>query len=128
MKSTVTVKNIHLEFLLDWFYDCIGESCGDGAAVICCSNPSETADYFIEWWKQKHLPISQKNGYKLDEFYHHRSEYAGLDGESVVSYHDDNENYIFCNKVIDLSDGDMSFIVEEDCKTFDGEFTCRKID
>jgi hypothetical protein len=55
---------------MDWFYSSVTEASGDGAAVICCGNPKETSEYFIQWWKRRHLPQMKKNGYKKDEFWH----------------------------------------------------------
>ena len=69
----------------------------------------------------------KEHGYKKDEFFHPVEEYTGQNGELIVNYHDDNENFMFCDQVIDLGHGDVSFIVESDCKTLDGKFTCRKV-
>jgi hypothetical protein len=121
------LRNVDPHHIMDWFYYSVTEACGDGSAVICCGNPKETSDYFIEWWKAKHLPEMKWAGYQKDEFYHPIEEYAGQNGELIVNYHDSNENFMFCDKVIDLGFGDVSFIVESDCKTLDGKFTCLEV-
>jgi len=122
--SSVTIKNVWLEYIMEWFYFSVTEACGDGAAAICCGNPKETSEYFIQWWKKRWLPTMKKRGYKKDEFFHSKEEYTGQNGESIVNYHDSNENFIFCDQIIDLGHGDVSFIIESACKTFDGNFTC----
>jgi hypothetical protein len=126
--SSVTIKNVWVEHIMEWFYSSVCEAGGDGAAVICCGNPKETSEYFIQWWKKRWLPAMKKKGYKKDEFYHSVEEYAGQNGELIINYHDSNENFMFCDKVIDIGFGDVSFIVESDCKTFDGKFTCLGVD
>lgn len=113
---------------MQWFYSTVCESCGDGAAVICCGNPKETSEYFVQWWKKRRLPAMKESGYKKDEFWHPVEEYTGQNGELIINYHDSNENFMFCDKIIDLGHGDVSFIVESDCKTFDGNFTCLGVD
>jgi len=118
--STVKISEVYPEAIVEWFFSVIMGSCGDGAAVICCNNPRETADFFIKWWTEVYLPEAQQNGYKRTEFYHPREEYTGPDGEIVVNYHDSNENFMFCDKEIDLGHGDVSFIIEEDCKSYKG--------
>jgi hypothetical protein len=127
-KAHVRLDNVDLSYLMEWFCYSVSEACGDGAAVICCGNPKETSDYFIEWWKKKYLPEMKRAGYKKDEFYHPVEEYAGQNGELIINYHDSNENFMFCDKVIDIGFGDVSFIVESDCKTYDGKFTCLGVD
>ena len=130
--TTVIVKNLFLEKLMKWFYESVKESGGDGAAIICCGNPAETADFFIKWWKKNHLPGMKRAGYKLDEFYHPRSEYLDGDGSLIVNYHDWNENFMFCDKKTQLLYGDISFFIEEDCISGEGHdasdtFKCLKV-
>ncbi len=123
--SRVTVEGVHSEYLFHWFWYTVGEPCGDGAACICCGNPEETSDEFIKWWKRGHLVEMQHRGYRRDEFYHPRDEYKGSDGELIVNYHDSNENFMFCDKEIDLGFGDISFIVTKDCVAFRDGFIIR---
>ena len=123
-KAHARLNNVNPHHIMDWFYSSVTEASGDGAAVICCANPKETSEYFIQWWKKRRLPQMKKNGYKKDEFFHPVEEYTGQNGELIVNYHDSNENFMFCDQVIDLGHGDVSFIVESDCKTLDGKFTC----
>jgi len=121
------INNVDPSHIMEWFYSSVCEAGGDGAAVICCGNPKETSKYFIQWWKKRYLPQMKKNGYKKDEFWHPVEEYTGQNGELILNYHDGNENFMFCDQVVDLGHGDVSFIVESDCKTLDGKFTCRKV-
>jgi hypothetical protein len=128
--STVIVKNIYAEQLIEWFYNSVIADGGDGAAVICCGNPSETADFFIRWWKENHLPDMKRGGYKLDEFYHPKEVYLGFDGETIINYHDLNENFMFSDKKMELHHGDISFFVEEDCVSghdITNPFKCLKV-
>lgn len=108
--SKVEVYDVHPDILMEWFYHAVMESCGDGAAVICCNNPKETADYFYKWWLIYHRPKMAWR--KTDDFLHPRDEYSHGD-KYIVNYHDGNENFMFCNKVIDLGHGDISFIIKE---------------
>jgi hypothetical protein len=126
--SSVTIKNAWLEYIMEWFYFSVTESCGDGSAAICCGNPKETSEYFIQWWKKRWLPTMKKRGYKKDEFWHPAEEYTGQNGELIINYHDSNESFIFCDQVIDLGHGDISFIVESNCMDFSGKFTCLGVD
>lgn len=114
--NTVKISNVHAEYLMEWFYYTVGEPRGDGAAVICCGNPRETADFFIKWWKDHYLGKMKYMGYKPDDFFHPRDEYTWKNGELIVNYHDSNENYMFCDSILDLGHGDVSFIVEGDCE------------
>ena len=127
-KSHVKVKNVWLEYLMEWFYYTVCEPSGDGASVICCGNPKETANYFIEWWKATYLQKAKNSGYKRDEFFHPRDEYNGTNGELIINYHDSNENYMVCNQVINLGHGDISFIIESDCETYDKKFIAVGVD
>lgn len=119
--TTVIIKNLFLEKLMKWFYESVKESGGDGAAIICCGNPAETADFFIEWWKKNHLPGMKKAGYKLDE-------YLAGDGVLTVNYHDLNENFMFCDKKTQLLYGDISFFIEEDCPDKSNTFKSIRLD
>lgn len=113
--STVIVKNIPPSFLFEFFYFSIMESCGDGSAVICCGNPTQTSEHFIHWWKKKYLPEAKAHGYRFDEFYHKQDMYE-VNNSFVINYHDSNENFMFSDSILDADHGDISFIVEEDCK------------
>lgn len=132
--NQVKISNVYLEFVFDWFYNTVIEACGDGAAVICCSNPEETSDRFIEWWEHKHggfliLDIETFGSINFKEskkIFHPKHKYV-VEGKTMINYHDSNENFMFCDKVIDLGHGDVSFIIEEDCKSFDGNFICKAI-
>ena len=108
---------------------------GDGAAVICCGNPAETADKFIEWWKDKYLPeinigITKINMARMakgedpipnrTEFYHPRTECVVGD-ILTINYHDNNENYMFSNRGINLGFGDVTFVIKEDCESGDND-------
>lgn len=126
LKSRVIVDNIWLEYIMEWFHYSVTESCGDGAAIICCNNAEETADFFIKWWKDKYLPKMKQSGYKRDEFYHPQDKYTGPNGELIINYHDSNENFMFSDSVIDLGHGDVTFIINSDCKSYDG-FICKKV-
>lgn len=103
--------------------------------MICCDNPIETENKFIEWWKGKYLPeinvgIAKINMARLVKgeapipkrtgFYHMRSEYV-IGDNLIVNYHDGNENYIFSNKVIDLDFGDVVFVIKGDCGSYDNQ-------
>mgnify|MGYP003981824419 FL=1 len=123
-KAHARLNNVNPHHIMDWFYSSVTEASGDGAAVICCGNPKETSEYFIQWWKKRHLPEMKRRGYKKDEFWHPVEESTGQNGELIINYSDGNENFMFCGQVIDLGHGDVSFIVESDCKTLDGKFTC----
>jgi hypothetical protein len=125
--SVVRVTNVWADYLMEWFYFTVTEPSGDGAAMICCGNPRETADYFVEWWKKKYLPQMKEAGYKKDEFFHEREETIGGHGELVVNFHDSNENFIFCDRVAYLPFGDISFVVEEDCLNYVGAFCIKKV-
>ena len=109
-----------------WFYESVIESGGDGAAVICCGNPAETADFFIKWWKTNvRCDMNESDG-----FYHPRSEYFDAHGVLTINYHDSNENFMFCSKKTQLLYGDISFFVEEDCVSGDditNPFKCLKV-
>ena len=111
---------------MEYFHWTVCEAGGDGAAVICCLNPEETADFFIEWWKKKYLKKMQLAGYKLDEFYHERTD-SVVDGGVMINYHDCNENFMFCDRRIELGHGDVSFVVAGDCETFKGDFAIRAL-
>lgn len=124
--SRIMLDNVWLEYIFEWYYYAVTESCGDGAAVICCGNPEETADFFIEWWKDKYLPKMKSSGYKKDDFYHPRHKYFGAHGELIVNYRDSNENFMFCDRIIDLGHGDVSFIINGDCKSYDS-FVCKEL-
>jgi hypothetical protein len=90
--SRVTISNVYVETIFEWFYSTICFDGGDGAGVICCANHEETADAFIEWWKKRYLPKAKESGYKLDEFFHEKDEYP-IDGIGLmINYHDSNEN------------------------------------
>lgn len=126
--TTVIVKNLYLEKLMKWFYESVKESGGDGAAIICCGNPAETADFFIKWWKENFCHVMNDP----DGFWHPRSEYLDEDGALTVNYHDGNENFMFCDKKTQLLYGDVSFFIEEDCISGEGHdssdtFKCLKV-
>lgn len=104
--AKVYVEDIMVESLFEWFSGAISSSGGDGAAVICCANPKETADLFVRWFKES-------TG--RTEFWHPRDEYV-KDGVTYVNFHDPNENYIFCDADIDMGHGDYSFIVKKGCR------------
>lgn len=116
--NTVIIKNIPPSFLFEFFYFSIMESCGDGSAIICCGNPIQTSEHFIHWWEKKYLPEAKAHGYTLDEFSHPRDEYT-INNQFFVNYHDSNENFMFCDHIIDLGHDDISFIIEEDCISSD---------
>lgn len=105
---TVKIYNIHPNILYDWFYTSAAQSCGDGCSFLYCGNPSETATDFIRYWT---------NRYEKD-FPHPRDEYWGLKGEMIINFHDDNENFMFCdtfNPPIYPEPIDVNFVVMEDC-------------
>lgn len=114
--SKVYVQDISAEDLFKWFHQSIGDSGGDGSACISCANPEETADLFIKWFGVNH------NG---RAFWHSRDEYVG-GGARYVNYHDSNENYMFCDREIDIGHGDYTFVVKANCsfrhygRQFDG--------
>lgn len=124
----VRVRGIWAENLMEFFYYSVTEASGDGAAVICCANPRETADFFVDWWKKKYLPKMKKAGYKKDGFFHEREETRGRRGELMVNFHDSNENFMFCDQIEYLPFGDTSFIVEEDSPSYRGSFSVLGID
>jgi hypothetical protein len=126
--SSATIKNVWVEDIMEWFYSSITQAGGDGAAVICCGNPKETSEYFIQWWKKRWLPGMKERGYKKDEFWNPVEEYTGQNGELIINYYDSNESFMFCDQVIDIGFGDHSFIIESNCKTFDGKFICLGVD
>jgi len=107
--SKVYVNDIWVEDLFKWFHEHVSNSGGDGAAAICCSNPDEVAEWFIEWWR------GQATWFKGDGFKHPRHEYTH-DNIRFINYHDSNENYIFCDKEVDLGHHDYSFVVTGDCR------------
>jgi hypothetical protein len=119
MTSIVKISDVLSGYVFEWFYYVVGEPSGDGAAIICCGNPEQTADAFIDWWEKRYLPIMKSRGYKLDEFVHPRDSYES-DGVKFVNYHDSNENYMFADRKVDLLHGDVSFVIEGDCCDFYG--------
>ena len=125
--SYVKLSNVYADYIMEWFYSTICQSGGDGAAVICCGNPEETADFFVVWWKKHYLPTMKLGGYKISEFWHPRDTYVTQKNETVVNYHDMNENFMFSNGIIDLDFGDVNFIVEEDCTSWNGAFTIKAV-
>jgi hypothetical protein len=125
---SVRVKGIWAENLMEFFYYSVTEAGGDGAAVICCANPRETADFFVEWWKGKYLPKMKKAGYKKDEFFHKREETRGRRGELVVNFHDGDENFMFCDQIEYLPFGDICFIVDCDCLSCRNSFLVLKVE
>lgn len=108
MKSVVKISDVYAEYIMEWFYFSVIDSCGDGAAIICCGNPSETADFFMKWWTEK---------YKSRNFFHPKDEYNG-----IINFHDNNENFMFSDREIELDFGDISFIIEKDCKSAKEDF------
>lgn len=115
----INVENVKIEDLLEWFYYSVVSASGDGSAVICCDNPKETSEYFIKWWQNKMSPDKLDN----ENFWHPKEESYGPNGRIVVNYHDNNENFMFCNYIINIG-VDNAFIIESDCKSCDGKFTC----
>ncbi len=111
--SQVLVKNIYVEDLFKWFYEHVLDSCGDGAATICCSNYQEVSEDFVTWWKDVHLPILISKGVKYDKNNFGLHDKFIRDG--LIGYTDGNENFLFCNSIIDAFDKDYVFIVMEDC-------------
>ena len=118
--SEVIIKDIYAETVFEWFHDSITEACGDGAGVICCKNFEEVSERFIEWWKKK---------YERKEFRHPKDYYTTKENESIINYHDSNENFMFCNERLSLGfHGDISFIVEENCKSAFSDFAIEALE
>lgn len=125
--SKVYLEDIWAEDLFSWYEDHISSSCGDGGAAICCGNPSEVSMWFVDWWAAKHgvdangdMPtlVGNKNHvvhYGLTRFPHSRDEYQRED-TLFINYHDSNENYIFCDKEVDIGHHDYSFVIIGDCR------------
>ena len=125
--SKVYVNDIWVEDLFEWFSDHVSSSGGDGAGSICCGNPDETAKMFVEWWAAKqgvdengdwHTTALGKPHvvhYGPSRFPHPRDEYTNR-GIRFINYHDSNENYMFCDKEVDIGFDDYSFIVTGDCR------------
>ncbi len=120
----IYIEDIHVEDLFDWYERNIGNSAGDGTAVICCANHAEVATWFVEWWAEKNgldeagnrtFPNGHVARYGEKRFPHERDEYVHLD-QHFVNYHDNNENYMFCDKEVDLGFGDYSFAVLGECR------------
>jgi hypothetical protein len=128
MLHLIRIDSTWAEYVMEWFYFSVSESCGDGAAIICCGNPEETSDFFIEWWKERYLPKMKAAGYKRDCFYHDREDTVSEDGRLVVNYHDSNENFMFTNRMTSLAFGDVSFVIEGDCSNFDGSRTILSVE
>lgn len=128
MKSVVRVSDIWVDDLFEWFYHSVMNDCGDGAAVICCSNHEETAAKFVEWWRKNKMLKIVHILPKDQEFFHPKSVHSLTSGGNVVNYHDANENFMFCDKELLLDFGDKSFIVEGDCKSIHIEgFVCKSL-
>ena len=97
----VIVRGIWAEDLFKWFYEHVLDSSGDGCGIIVCQNYQETANWFIDWFKDT---------YQKD--FRHKPDTYGR----CVNFHDNNENFIFTDdKDIHNWDGDYTFIVEDDC-------------
>lgn len=124
--SKVYVNDIWVEDLFKWFSDHVSSSGGDGGGVICCGNPDETAKMFVEWWASER-GLDEKGDwnttvfgkphvvhYGLDRFPHPRDEYT-VNNVRFINYHDSNENYMFCDKEVDIGFSDYSFVVTGDC-------------
>ena len=111
MISKITVSNIYIEDLFQWFHDAIMDSCGDGCGTIVCENWKECSELFLTWWKEK---------YGRDKFYH-EPDYT----KNSVNFHDCNENFIFTDTIYEHNfDGDYVFVVTGECKT-SGTFSGR---
>lgn len=123
--ASVIIKNVLAEHLFEWFYFSVMESCGDGAAVICCCNIEQTANNFVKWWRKTKLP--KLTHMLTDEFFHPRDRYIGQSGEHIINFHDNNENFMFCDRIIDLEHGDISFIIEEDCYDIQKSFVITRV-
>jgi hypothetical protein len=129
--SKVYIEGIYLEELFEWYENHINSSGGDGAGAICCDNHEEVADRFTKWWADKkgldengiqYIDRSSFNGdkkHKIDwgkkRFPHEKNSYE-RNGIKIVNFHDSNENYIFCNKEMDIGHGDIAFVIIGDCK------------
>ena len=107
--SKIYVNDIIAEDLLTWFDNHISSSGGDGGGAICCGNPDEVSQLFIEHWR------NENQWFQGEGFLYPKDEYV-RDGVRFINYHGSNESYIFCDKEIDLGFGDYSFIVIGDCK------------
>lgn len=107
--AKVYIEDIWIEDLFKWYSDHISDSGGDGAGIICCTNPDETATMFIKWWR------AENPWFKGTDFVHDREEYTH-DGIHYINYHNSNENYMFCDKETDLGFHDYSFVVKGDCR------------
>jgi hypothetical protein len=102
--SKVILKSIPTEYIFDFFCSSIHFSGGDGAAVICCGNHIETANYFDIYYKRKyHIPLITEYRKKICHDNH------------TIIFTDGNENYMFSNQDISFPDKwDVTFVVDED--------------
>lgn len=116
--SKVYIEDIYGGYVFEWFYHSVMDSCGDGAAIICCDNPEEVADYFTKWWRENKLPeyTGEYREYLSDKEFIHPKEIS-KDIFTTVVFADCNENFIFTDRETFFPyRGDISFVIKKDCK------------
>lgn len=121
MNSKIYAKDVLMETIFELFFRTVWKDGGDGAACICCSNIDETADEFVKWFAKSEWNCGG------DVFFHPRHEYIH-DDRRTINFHDSNENFMFCNKEIDLGHGDMSIVILEDCRSGISDFVIKKLE
>lgn len=112
----IYIDNIDPFFVFKWFYEIVIFDSGDGAAVICCGNIEEAYSFFREWAEQENrLLYPDTKRYQRN-------------GVNFINNCNSNENFMFCDKEIELPFGDTSFIIKEDCKPyFSPNFILKKV-
>ena len=103
--AKVFIHNVHPHIVFEWFFSSIAEQGGDGVGVICCKNHEQAFEYFIQWSNLKQYNVLRCK--QVDRY--------TFNGADMVNIHDNNENFIFSNKEIDLGYDEISFIIAEDC-------------
>lgn len=102
--STVTVSNIWVEDLFQWFFDSVFGDGGDGAGAIVCKNYEEAAEFFLLWYGATYGK----------DFYLRPSK-----TKDMVHFHRDNESYIFTNnQCTKLWVGEYVFHVSSPCYSY----------
>jgi len=109
MKHQVIVKGCYYSDVFEWMFSTIRKCCGDGGAVMVCSNPEEVCKAYKEWM------FLDSNGPKL-----HMSELMQEYCSATALVTSSEENHIFTDKLVDATFGEDVFVIKEDCKDWNG--------
>ena len=115
MNSIIKLSDVFAELVFSMFYTHIMKDGGDGSGVICCSNPEETSEVFLYWWRKNILPSLKKNlkdkhNMDIDDEFYPKIVYNG-----IINFNKCNENFMFTDRILPLSYGDICYIIEKDC-------------